>query len=85
MTDAVQKHEQRLIDAARRYALSDASDPFALGRALCHIRQGICRPRNKASEEYSLLIGADAAYDATPVPEQRNGYVATVYHNRVRP
>ena len=66
MTDAVVRHEQRLIDGAHAYARGDASDPFALGRALCHIRQGICRPRNESSDEYSLPSGSDAAYKGAP-------------------
>ena len=88
--DTVAKHRQRLIDAARLYAAADASDPFALDRALCHIKSGICRPRAENSGEYGLATGQDAFYDATPMPEQRKTadgteYVATMYHNRVRP
>ena len=90
MTDAVTKHEQWQIAGAMHYAHADASDPFTLNRALCHIRQGICRPRNEASEEYGLPLGANAGYTAMPVPKQcitSNGveYVAIVYHTRVRP
>jgi len=44
MTDAVVLNEVRMIDAARRYAAADKSDPFAFARAMAHIRAGLCGP-----------------------------------------
>jgi len=39
----VERYEARLVAGAQRYASYDRSDPFALDRCMCHIRQGICR------------------------------------------
>src|SRR5208282_583471 len=39
----VERYEARLVAGAQRYASYDRSDPFALDRCMCHIRQGLCR------------------------------------------
>lgn len=43
---------ERQITGARRYAAANNSDPFALNRALCHIRVGICDGRDKEGRNY---------------------------------
>jgi len=63
-------------------AAADKNDPFALARAMTHIRVGICTP-NQAGE--------DAIYNAEPYTVQRphpvtgEPFAATEYKNRVRP
>jgi hypothetical protein len=86
--DAKQKFDQQLIDGAYAYAAADKSDPFALRRALTHIRVGLCRIRDD---------GKPAGYNAEPFTEQRNlqdgqtfsdgtdSYRVTVYRNVARP
>ena len=71
-----------LCDAAKRYALADKSDPFALARAQCHLRNGVA--------SYALNDGSPGYYDAEEAIETRvlpNGteYKATVYRNISRP
>lgn len=61
--------KQNLIDAAERYTLADKSDPFALARAKCHLRNGVA--------SYATPDGGKGYYDA----ELING----VYHNVCRP
>ena len=62
--------------------LAPVDDPFALARAMTHIRVGICTP-NQAGE--------DASYNAEPYTVQRphpvtgEPFAATEYKNRVRP
>lgn len=83
---------QRLIDAAHRYSAADRSDPFALRRALAHIRAGICDPY---VDEHGQR--REMHYDATESSETRTlapGYVfsdgsteyrVTVFKTVVRP
>ncbi len=73
--------EQRILDGAQAYAASDRSDPFALRRALTHIRTGVVG-YNSHNE--------DAIYSAEPYQEQRmlpdgRTYHVTVYRNIKRP
>lgn len=57
--DIVQANSrQRLIDAAKRYAQADRSDPFAYNRAMSSIVNGISTP--------------EAHYDATIGVERRS-------------
>lgn len=81
------KHNQYLmIEAAKRYAMADASDPFAFSRAMTHLRNGIA--------EYSTQTGEPAYYDAEMATEPRsiplpNGktldWDAVVWRSRSRP
>lgn len=75
----------RMLEGARNYAAADNSDPFALARAMTHLRNGIASfgPR-----------GEDAFYSAEPYPETRQialpqggvlEWQATAYKNRIRP
>lgn len=71
-----------MIKAAKRYALADKSDPFALRRAMTHLRTGVAQAHN--------TNGQEAFYDATPFEETRyledgTSYLATVYRNIHRP
>lgn len=75
--------QARLVEGARHYAAADKNDPFALARAMTHIRVGICTP-NQAGE--------DASYNAEPYTVQRphplnpgTTFPATEWKNRVRP
>lgn len=75
-----------MVEGAKRYAMADASDPFAFGRAMAHLRSGVA--------EYSDAQGESAYYDAEMSTEPRsiplpNGQTldwdATVWKNRSRP
>lgn len=78
----------RYIDAARRYAAADRSDPFAFNRAMTHINNGIASP---------LGNGSDATYDAVEATETRtlpaglsfadgsNEWQVPAYRNVTRP
>lgn len=73
--------QRRTLEGAKLYALADKSDPFALGRAMTHVRMGIARPRQD---------GFDGTYNAEATVEKRltatgEEYLATVYKNTVRP
>lgn len=59
MSDIISTQQQRLIDGARNYAKADKSDPFALNRALAHIRVGI-------GGSDGALVGTDNSYNAEP-------------------
>lgn len=82
MTDQVLlNHKTRLIEAAKRYAAADRSDPFAFNRAMAHLSNGVC-------------TGDKNHYDAELHHELRsiempNGHKlewqAEVYRNLVRP
>jgi len=81
-------NEQSVLNAAKRYGAFDKSDPFALARALCHIRQGICRREYFAEATAFHKKGelVDCFYDA----EEHStfgvgGVVTTHYTNMVRP
>lgn len=77
------------IDAARRYAAADRSDPFAFGRAMAHIKNGIAADIKDKSEA--------AHYDAEETQERRSlptgitfsdgtsDYVVPAYKNVKRP
>jgi hypothetical protein len=74
--------QDRRFEAARRYAAANASDPWALPRALAHIRNGIA--------SHFTQDGKDAFYNADPFQETRmtasgKEYVVTVYRNMIRP
>lgn len=76
----------RMLEGARNYAAADNSDPFALSRAMTHLRNGIASLDNARGE--------DAFYSAEPYLETRQialpqggvlEWQATAYKNRVRP
>jgi hypothetical protein len=74
-------YEERMIDAAKRYADADKSDPFTFARCMTHIRQGLCTICEGESN-----AGCDGHYDAeagveTHVTADGNEYLAVVYRN----
>jgi hypothetical protein len=71
-----------MIEAAKRYAAADPSDPFAFSRCMTHLSTGV--------SSYSTASGEQAYYDADPALETRRlpdgtEYTHPVYRNRVRP
>ena len=82
MTTINTARQARLVEGARHYAAADKNDPFALARAMTHIRVGICTPSQ---------AGEDASYNAEPYTVQRphpvtgEPFAATEWKNRVRP
>lgn len=89
------------LAAAKRYAAADKSDPFAMGRILCHMRNGVCgyRPiedfpwmdqHNPRRMGVLRTQSEDAFYSAdehteTRVTAEGNEYPVVVYRNQVRP
>lgn len=72
---------KRILVGAENYILSEKSDPFARGRVLAHVRNGIANINQNGEDEF---------YDASPYQEERllpNGtpYHVTVYKNVKRP
>lgn len=86
-TPKLNSYSQR-VDAAKRYAAADRSDPFALNRAMTHLENGIAG---------FTKDGRDAFYDAEEYQEtrtlvkivdgyhQQEDYQVPAYKNRVRP
>ena len=75
---------ERYIAAAERYAKANRSDPWALARALTHIRTGVVGYVERGNEM------SDALYDATPHTEFRTTalgeqYPVQVFGSVVRP
>lgn len=69
------------IEAARRYAAADKSDPFAFNRAMTHLKNGLASFDSK---------GSPCGYDATEINVTRvttTGveYSAVDYGSRHRP
>ncbi len=57
---------RRMIEGAKRYALANRSDPFALQRAMSHLECGVAGYRHQPNGQRD-----DAFYDAEPEIEQR--------------
>lgn len=71
----------RRIDAAKRYAAADRTDPWTLPRIEAHMRNSICG---------FIENGLDAFYSADEYIEERvtvtgQTFPVTVYRNIVRP
>lgn len=69
------------MDAAKRYACADRTDPWTFARIEAHMRNGICGFTEK---------GLDAFYSADEYVEDRvtvtgQSFPVTVYRNIVRP
>jgi hypothetical protein len=69
------------MEAAKRYALADRTDPWTLARIEAHMRNGICGFTDN---------GLDAFYSADSYVEERvtvtgTTFPVTVYRNIVRP
>lgn len=83
----------RMVEAARRHAAADRTDPFTYLRALTHIENGVASINRGPNQEYDTPSGP-AFYDAEPSKELRKvtGYagremVAEImtFRNVVRP
>jgi hypothetical protein len=69
MTDqtptARQMARHRMIEAAKRYAASDRTDPFAFRRAVAHIDNGLCTViRGERNKDFDLVPAVTSFYDA---------------------
>jgi len=69
------------IDAARRFAAADKSDPFAYGRAMAHLRSGLAGYDARGN---SCFYDAEEATETRKLPDGTE-YQARVYRNVVRP
>lgn len=81
---ANESSRERYVKAAERYAKADRSDPFALARALTHVRTNVVGYVDRGRDV------SDALYDATPHTEMRKSpsgelYPVVVYGSVVRP
>lgn len=74
----------RYVEAAKRHAMANLSDPHAFNRSISHLNFGIVGYVDRQGEM------VDALYDATEYPETRKlpdgrEYVVMVHKNVVRP
>jgi hypothetical protein len=74
--------DDRRIEAAKRYAFADRSDPFAFARCMTHISNGIAA--HFIQDGKDAFYNADAFQETRMLPDGRE-YQATVYRNMVRP
>jgi hypothetical protein len=80
--------DHKLVEAAKRYAAADRSDPFAYRRALCHLSNGVAHWNNGSPRDPK-----DGFYDAEeyqetrhmPPPFERTEYKVIAYKNMARP
>jgi hypothetical protein len=49
MADVTELNDARILEAARRYAEANNSDPFAYARCICHFNQGLLGPTEDGS------------------------------------
>lgn len=57
----------RMTRAASEYARADRTDPFAVARAMAHIKSGVAAVRRGASNaDYDLEAMQESFYDAKP-------------------
>ncbi len=68
--------------AARAYAESEASDPWAYARAMTHLGNGIAEWSNKDGE--AAFYSAEEASETRGLPDGVE-YQARVWRNRFRP
>jgi hypothetical protein len=83
-----------MVEAARRFAQADRSDPFAMRRAMAHIANGVASPSRGGNQEYDVAAGTPSYYDAEPSREMRKAlgyggrefeYDVVSFRNIVRP
>lgn len=79
----------RWRESAERYARAERSDPFALQRAITHIRTGVVSYAEREDPKHGKII-VEGLYNADPVTEFRRlhdgtEYAAVVYRNMRRP
>ena len=94
MTDeTVERYNDRLVEAAKRYASYDRSDPFAMDRCCGHIRQGLCKAVEQSDglpwPAGDMTINGDAGapghYDARVLTTMHGGQIELVHKNMRRP
>ena len=91
--ETVERYEARLVDAAKRYASYDRSDPFCMDRCCGHIRQGLCKaveqsdglPWPAADTTIKGDAGAPGHYDALILTTMHDGAIELMYKNLRRP
>lgn len=77
---------QRMIDGAINYARADKSDPFALRRAMAHLRSGIATFANGQGQEAFYSAEEYTETKSYTDGQGRNvEYHVPAYRNRVRP
>jgi hypothetical protein len=88
------KRRNAQIEAAKRYAASDKSDPFTLNRALAHIRNGIVGfqvDKNGKPTEQRAWYDAEKHQETRKLPEGStfsdgtNEWVVDAYKNVQHP
>lgn len=72
----------RRIDAAKRYAAAERSDPFAFRRAMTHLQNNVAGFFDGNGKE--TFYNADEFVENRSLPDGRE-YQVTVYKNIVRP
>ena len=90
---AVERYIDRLVEAAKRYASYDRSDPFTLDRCCGHIRQGLCKAIEKtdglpwpaADTTIKGDAGAPGHYDALMLSTMHHGEIEIMHKNMRRP
>ena len=85
MNNVQAAQRQRYVEAAKRYARANASDPFAFNRCMTHIDNGIVGIIRDGDKE-----GEEAIYTADEFLEERQAhtggsYTVTAYRNVKRP
>lgn len=75
MNDELEARRRYQIAGAKRYAAFDRSDPFALKRALMHIRNGLAEPKTD---------GSDAMYDVEEHITYNGQHVVIEHRNITR-
>lgn len=82
----------RMIEAAARYAAADRTDPFAMARAMTHIKCGVATViRGERSQDYDLDRAVTSFYNADTyvfdrvVPGVADPVPTVGYRNIVRP
>lgn len=63
---AKQMARHRMIEAAKRYAAADRTDPFAFSRAVAHIDCGLATViRGERNKDFDLVPAVTSFYDAS--------------------
>lgn len=63
--NAKQMARHRMIEAAKRYAAADRTDPFAFRRAVSHINNGLATIiRGERNKDFDLVPAVTSFYDA---------------------
>ena len=95
MSNANDRSRVRMIEAAKRYAAADRTDPFTFRRAVTHIENGVASAtRGENNRDYDMQSNGSAFYDATQRSETKTvtGFggvaidaVVLTYSSLVRP